>query len=89
MPPISLHWKDDTSLSDLNGNEPHTPKCNAVAAPQSHFPISPQKSPRRESKDPAASPHKENEDEVMNDYPQLTKRQRNRPAPRNQDFFYG
>ena len=88
MSPISLHWKDDTSLSDLNGNEPHTPKCNAVAPPQSHFPISPKKPPRKESKDPTASPYKENEDEVTNDYPQLTKRQRNRPAPRNQDFLW-
>jgi len=85
--PISLHWKDDTSFYGLNGNEHHTPRRNALAAPKSHPSKSPMKLPRKESQDPAASPNKKNGDEVMNDHPQLTKRQRNKPTPRNQDFF--
>jgi len=72
--PISLHWKDDTSFYGLNGNEPHTPRRNALVAPKSHPPKSPKKLPRREPQDPAASPNKKNGDEVMNDHPQLTKR---------------
>ena len=72
--PFSLHWKDDTSFYGLNGNEPHTPRCNALTAPKSHPPKIPKKLPRRESQDPAASPNKKNGDEVMNDHPQLTKR---------------
>jgi len=86
--PISLHWKDDTSFYGLNGNESHTPRLNALTAPKSHPPKSPKKLPRRESQDPTASPNKKNGDEVMNDHSQLTKRQRNKPTPRNQDFLW-
>jgi len=38
--------------------------------------------------DPATSPNKKNENEVKNDHPQLTKRLRNKPTPRDQDFLW-
>jgi hypothetical protein len=85
--PISLPWKGDTSFSNQNGNNSHTPSCIAVAAPQSHLPISSKKSPGRESQDPVASPNKKNEDEDTSVHPQLNRRQRNKPTPRNQDFL--
>jgi len=59
-----------------------------VAATQSHLPTSPKELLGRESQDPAASPNKKNENKVKNDHPKLTKRQRNKPEPRNQDFLW-
>jgi len=81
--PISLYWKDDTLFPDLTGNE-----CNTMADPQPHLPISPKESSGRESQDPSVPPNKKNENEVKNDHPQLNKRQRNKPAPKNQYFLW-
>jgi len=86
--PISLPWKGDTSFSNQNGSESHAPSYIALAAPQSHLPTSPKKSPGRESQVPVASPNKKNEEEDTSVHPQLTKRQRNKPTPRNQDFLW-
>jgi len=83
--PISLNWKDDTSLSDQNGNNSHTSKF--ITPPPPHLPTSSKQSPGRESQDSVASPSKQNEDEATNVQPQLTKRQRNKPTPRSQDFY--
>jgi hypothetical protein len=88
MSPISLYWKDDTSSSDLNGNESHITRCNAVTAPQSQPSTSPEESLGRESQDSAASPNKRNEDEVKTAHSQLTKQQRKKSAPRHQDFLW-
>jgi len=84
--PISLHWIDDTSLSDQNGNKSHTSNC--ITLPQPHLPTSSKESPGRESQDSIASPSKQNEDEATNVHPQLTKRQRNKPTPQSQDFLW-
>ena len=83
MSPISLNWKDDTLFPDLKGNESNTTRCNTMADPQPHLPISPKESSGRESKNPSAPPNKKNENEVQNDHLQLNKRQRNKPGPKN------
>ena len=59
-----------------------------MADPQPHLPTSPKESSGRESQDPSAPPNKKNENEVKNDHPQLNKWQRNKPAPKNQDFLW-
>ena len=58
MSPISLNWKDDTLFPDLKGNESNTTRCNTMADPQPHLPISPKESSGRESQDPSALPNK-------------------------------
>ena len=88
MSPISLYWKDDTSFSDLNGHESHITRYNAVTAPQSQPSTSSEESLVRETQDSAASPNKKNEDVVKTTHSPLTKRQRKKPAPRNQDFLW-
>jgi hypothetical protein len=89
MSPISLYWKDDTSFSDLNGNnKSHITRCNTMTAPQSQPSTSLKETLRKESQDSDASPNKTNENEVKTAHSQLTKRQRKRPAPRTQDFLW-
>ena len=86
--PISLDWKNDTPSSDPKGNGSHTASCIAVTAPHSSPSTSTEESLVSEAQDSAASTNKRNEDETKTAHFQLTKRQRKKPALRNQDFLW-
>jgi hypothetical protein len=59
-----------------------------MTAPQSQPSTSLKETVGKESQDSDASPNKTNENEVKTAHPQLTKRQRKKPAPRSQDFLW-
>lgn len=88
MSPISLEWENNTPFSDLMGNESHTASGIAVTAPRSKPSTSTEESLVREAQDSTTSTNNKNEDEAKIAHFQPTKRQRKKPAPRNQDFLW-
>jgi len=90
MSPIRLKWKDDTTFSDLNRNnkESYESNCNAMPIPQSQPSTSPKETLGKELQESSASTDETNENEEITTHPQPAKRQRKKPAPRDQDFLW-
>jgi hypothetical protein len=87
MSPISLYWKDDTSLSDPNGNESHITMCNLVTAPKLQLSTIPEESLGSEVQDPAESLDKKTEEKVKTALSQPTKRQKKKTCIKKPGFF--
>ena len=90
MSPTRLKWKDNTTFSNLKGNnkEPYEANCNAMAVPQSQPSTSTKETLGKELQESSSSTDKANENAETTTHPQPAKRQRKKSAPRDQDFLW-
>jgi len=89
MSPIRLKWKDNSTISNLKGNnkESYEANCNAMAVPQSQPSTSTKETLGKEMQESSSSTDKANENVEITTHPQPTKKAKKKAGTKRPGFF--